>query len=164
MFISVSKRCSMGVICLCLFLPGGLFAGQSHPGYQRAMDDLRLARTLLERPNRVQPVNDAPDEVSLALENMTGAMKQIDQAMGPDQGKPEQLPKIDARMRWSEHLDQSLRLIDRAELECSKEKGGSAQANAKVFDLLNQASTRLSVALQTVNFDYSSRNLPTRND
>ena len=33
-----------------------------------------------------------------------------------------------------------------------------------VLTQLDQAHTRLTVAIQTVNFDYAARNMPTRND
>jgi hypothetical protein len=161
----ISKQCSLGVICLLLILPGRSFAGQNHAGYVRAMDDLRSARALLQRSDRIQPVDESPDEVSLTIDNIDRAMKQIDQAIGAASRKSQELPKIDERMTWVERLTQSLRFLDKAELDCAGEKDASANAGlkARVFDLLDQAHTRLSVAIQTVNFDYSSRHLPTRN-
>jgi hypothetical protein len=160
----MSKRCSTGVICLLLVVPVRSFAGQNHAGYVRAMDDLRSARALLQRSDRVQPVSDSPDEVSLTIDNIDRAMKQIDQTIGADSRKPHEFPKVDPRMPWVVRLTQSLRFLDRAEMDCATEKDspGNAGLKARVFDLLDQAHTRLSVAIQTVNFDYSSRHLPTR--
>ena len=163
--LSISKRCTMGAVCL-LLVPAGSFAAQSHAGYSRAMDDLRLAHALLQRPNGMQAAASTPDEVSIALGHLDSAMKELDQAAGPEQSKVQEISKIEARMSWAERLDQSLRLLDRAEMECAREKDDSAGAKMKtrIFDLLDQAHTRLSVALETVNFDYGARNIPTRND
>lgn len=156
------KRCSMGAIFLLLALPGGSFAGQNHAGYSHAMDDLRLARTLLQRPAGIQPVSDSPDEVSLAIGNIESAMKQIDPLIGPNEKN--QVPKVDPHMPWVERLTECLRLLDHAELSLANQKTseGAAGVKARVFDLLDQARARLSVAVETVNFDYSSRHLPTR--
>lgn len=156
----------MGLICLLLSLPAGAFAGRNHPGYQHAVDDLRLAQALLQRSNIAPASNGWQDEVSLTMGNIEDAMKEMDTAVVRGHGKPSELPRLDARMPWAERLNQSLRLIERAELDCSKEKDDSGNAGLKgrVFDLLDQAHTRLSVAIQTVNFDYNARRLPTRND
>lgn len=151
---------------LLLLLPASAFASHGHPGYQHAMDDLRLAQLLLQRSDIAPAGNGWHDEVSLTMDKIEEAMKQLDAAVGGDRGKPSDLPRVDARMAWAERLNQSLRLIERAEMDCSREKDGSGNAGSKalIFDLLDQAHTRLSVAIQTVNFDYSFRHLPTRND
>lgn len=156
----------LGLICLLLSLPSSAFAGHSHPGYLHAEDDLRLARALLQRPDGVQPTNGWQDEVSLTIGHLDTAVKEIEEATGASRAKPHDIPRIDPHMTWAERLDQSLRLLERAEWDCMKEKDESASAGlkARIFDLLDQAHTRLSVAIQTVNFDYSARNLPTRND
>ena len=155
-----------GLICLLLSLPACAFAGHSHPGYRHAVDDLRLAQALLQRSNVAPASNGWQDEVSLTMGNVEDAMKEMDAAVGGGRRKPSGLPRMDTRMPWAERLNESLRLIERAEWDCSKEKddSGSAGLKARVFDLLDQAHTRLSVAIQTVNFDYSARNLPTRDD
>jgi hypothetical protein len=51
-------------------------------------------------------------------------------------------------------------------MECSREKDDSGYAGlqARVMSRLDHAHDRLRVAIDTVNFDYSARNLPTRND
>jgi hypothetical protein len=161
-----SKPWVFGAICLAVILPGGALASRHHPGYQHAMDDLRLALALLQRPTAAQAVNKSPDEVSLTITDIEGAIKEISEEMGPDPGKAHEVPRFDARMPWKDRLVQSLRLLERAELEYGKEKGsdGKAGSKAKAFDLLDEAHTRISVAIQTVNFDYSARNVPTRND
>ena len=165
--LGISKlRSIRAVSCLVLILPAGAWAGQKHLGYSHAADDLRLVRTVLQRPNGAHSAADAPNEVSLAIGNIESAINQIDKALGPENRKPQEMPKIDARMPWAERLAQGLRLLERAELDCYKEKDDSQSAGlkARVFDQLDQAHTRLSVAVQTVNFDYSARNIPTRND
>lgn len=151
---------------LLLMLPASAFASHGHPGYQHAVDDLRLAQLLLQRSNVAPASNGWHDEVSLTMDNIGEAMKQMDAAVGGDRGKPSELPRLDAHMAWTERLNESLRLIERAELDCSREKdgGGNSGLKARIFDLLDQAHTRLSVAIQTVNFDYNLRHLPTRND
>jgi hypothetical protein len=155
------------LFCALLALPAcALAGGHSHPGYLHAEDDLRLARALLQRPNGTPHANGWQDEVSLTIGHIDSAVKEIEDGVGAGHSKPHDLPRIDPHMTWAERLDQSLRLLERAEWDCSKEKDDSASAGLKgrVFDLLDQAHTRLSVAIQTVNFDYSARNLPTRND
>jgi hypothetical protein len=69
-------------------------------------------------------------------------------------------------MTWADRLTESLKLLERAELDCSKEKDDAENAglHARVFGLLDQAHTRMTVAIETKNFDYSARSLPTRND
>jgi hypothetical protein len=155
-----------GLACLLLILPGSAFASHGHPGYEHAMDDLRLAQLLLQRSDVAPAGNGWQDEVSLTKDSIEQAMKQMDAAMGGDRGKQSDLPRLDARMAWAERLNQSLRLIERAETDCSREKDGAENAGtkARIFDLLDQAHTRLSVAIQTVNFDYNLRHIPTRND
>jgi hypothetical protein len=141
-------------------------AGKKHPGYMRTMDDLRLARALLQRTNPAQSLNGPQDEVSLTIGNIDGAMAEIDTAIAPDGKKPHGLPRIDTRTPWTERLTESLRLLEKARQDCSKEKDlpGDSGLKARVLDRLDQAQTRLTVAIQTINFDYSARNLPTRND
>jgi hypothetical protein len=157
---------SLGLICLLLSLPSSAFAGHSHPGYDHAVDDLRLARALLQRPDGAQHPNEWQDEVSLTVGHIDMAVKEIEEGVGASRSKPHDLPRIDPHMTWAERLDQSLRLLERAEWDFAKEKDDAASAGLKgrIFDLLDQAHTRLSVAIQTVNFDYSARNIPTRND
>jgi ketosteroid isomerase-like protein len=161
-----AKLGSLGLICVLLSLPSGAFAGHNHPGYDHAADDLRLVRALLQRPNAAQPANGWQDEVSLTIGHIDMAVKEIEEGVSAGQTKPHNLPRIDPHMTWAERLDQSLRLLERAEWDCTKEKDDAASAGLKgrIFDLLDQAHTRLSVAIQTVNFDYSARNIPTRND
>lgn len=156
----------LGLICMFLSLPSSAFAGHSHPGYVRAVDDLRLAQALLQRPAGAQPANGWQDEVSLTIGHIDSAVKEIEESTGASHAKPHDIPRINPHMTWAERLDQSLRLIERAEWDFAKEKDDTANAGlkARLFDLLDQAHTRLSVAIQTVNFDYSARNIPTRND
>lgn len=156
----------LGLICLLLGLPSGAFAGHSHPGYDHAADDLRAARALLQRPNAALPANGWQDEVSLTIGHIDMAVKEIEEGVGTSRSRPHDTPRINPHMTWAERLDQSLRLLERAEWDFAKEKDDAASAGlkARLFDLLDQAHTRLSVAIQTVNFDYSARNLPTRND
>ena len=162
----IVKLGSLGMICLLLGLPSIAFASHSHPGYDHAVDDLRLAQALLQRPTGAQPASGWQDEVSLTIGHIDMAMKEIEEGVGASRSKPHDLPRIDPRMTWAERLDQSLRLIERAEWDFAKEKDEATDAGlkARLFDLLDQAHTRLSVAIQTVNFDYSARNIPTRND
>jgi hypothetical protein len=130
------------------------------------MDDLRLAQLLLQRSDVAPAGTGWQDEVSLTMDRLDQAMKQMDTAMGGERGKSSDLPRLDARMAWAERLNQSQRLIERAEMDCAREKDdtGNTGLKAHIFDLLDQAHTRLSVAIQTVNFDYNFRHLPTRND
>src|ERR1700693_3754651 len=161
-----TKMCRFGAMAFILSLPGTALAGQKHPGYMRTMDDLRLARALLQRTNEAQALNGSQDEVSLTIGNIEGAMEEINKEIGADRKKPHDLPRIDARMPWAERLSKSLKLLELAKFDCSKEKDnpGDAGLQARVFNLLDQAHTRITVAIETKNFDYNARNLPTRND
>jgi len=146
--------------------PASAFASHSHSGYQHAVDDLRLAQLLLQRSDIAPASSGWHDEVSLTMDNLDEAMKQMDTAVGSDRSKPSDLPRLDARMAWAERLNQSLRLIEHAEWDFAKEKDGAANTalKARIYDLLDEAHARLSVAIETVNFDYNARHLPTRND
>jgi hypothetical protein len=161
-----SKMCRLGAMALVLSLAGTALAGQKHPGYVRTMDDLRLARALLQRTNEAQTLNGSQDEVSLTIGNIDAAMAEINKEIGAESKKPHDLPRIDARMPWSERLSESLRLLERARQDCSNEKDNSTDSGlrTRVFNLLDQAHTRITVAIETKNFDYNARNLPTRND
>jgi hypothetical protein len=161
-----SKLGSYYAIALALSLACTTFAGQKHAGYMRSMDDLRLARALLQRANETQIATDSQDEVSLTIANIDGAMDEINKEIGANRKKPHDLPRIDAHMQWAERLNESLRLIEMARQDCTKEKdsSGAQGLQARVFALLDQAHTRLTVAIETKNFDYNARNLPTRND
>jgi hypothetical protein len=160
------KMFLFGAVALALSLPGTALAGQKHPGYLRTMDDLRLARALLQRTNETQSVGGLQDEVSLTIGNIDGAMAEMSKEIGPDRKKPHDVARIDAHMPWAERLARSLRLLEKAEQDCSNEKDnpGDQGVQARVLDYLNQAYTRITVAIETKNFDYSARNLPTRND
>jgi hypothetical protein len=149
-----------------LCLSGTALAGQKHPGYVRTEDDLRLARALLQRTSGNQPESGSQDEVSLTVANIDNALAQIDEEVGAEHKKSHAVPRINPRMAWGDRLAESLRLVERAKEDCSKEKenGGDAGLHARILNLLEQSHTRLTVAIQTKNFDYSARNLPTRND
>jgi hypothetical protein len=161
-----SKECVFGAMALVLSLSCTALAGQKHQGYMRTMDDLRFARALLQRTNEAQTLNGSQDEVSLTADNIDAAIAEINKEIGADHKKPHALPRIDPRMPWAAHLSESLRLLEMAKQDCSKEKdnAGDQGLQARVFNLLDQAQTRLTVAIETKNFDYNARNLPTRND
>jgi hypothetical protein len=164
--LSTSKLFQIAAVSLVLCLPGTALARQKHQGYARTMDDLRLAHALLERTGGAQTLDVPEDEVSLTIGYIDGAMAEIEKEIGAEQKKPRALPRISPRMKWGERLNESLRLIEMAKLDCSKEKDGPSDAGlqARVFNLLDQANTRMIVAIETINFDYEARNLPTRND
>jgi hypothetical protein len=163
---STSKLCGFGALALVLSLSGTARASHKHPGYMRTMDDLRLARALLQRTNEGQTVNGSEDEVSLTIGNIDGVMAEIEKEIGADRKKPRAVPRIDARLSWAGRLSESLRLLEKAKQDCSKEKdnAGDPGLQARVFNLLDQAHTRMTVAIETKNFDYNARSLPTRND
>ena len=164
--IRTLNKCLFGAMTLVLSLSCAAQAGQKHAGYFRTMDDLRFAKALLQRTNDAQTLNGAQDEVSLTIANIDGAMAEIDKEIGPERKKPRTLPRIDSRMPWAERLSESLRLLELARQDCSKEKddAGVQGLQARVSNLLDQAQTRITVAIETKNFDYNARNLPTRND
>lgn len=163
---SMSRLCRCGALAVALTLCGSAQAGQKHPGYLRAREDLRLARALLQRANAADARDNSQDEVSLTIANIDGALAEIDKQTGAEGKKTQAPPRIDARMPWRNRLSESLRLLENAEFECSKEKNtaGDPELRARVAALLEQGHTRLRVALETINFDYDARNLPTRND
>lgn len=158
--------CQCGAIAVVLFLSGTVRAGQKHLGYARTMDDLREARVLLQRTSQVTAVDGSQDEVSLSVGYIDAAMADIYKTTGEQGEKPSEVPRIDARLPWAKRLSRSLKLLERAQLDCNGEKdtGGSDGLRSRVLDQLDHAHSRLSVALQTVNFDYSARNMSTRND
>lgn len=161
-----SKMCRFGAMALVLSLPGTALAGQKHPGYARTMDDLRLARALLQRTNEAQALDGSQDEVSLTIGNIDDSMAEISQEIGEQGKKPHSLPRIDARMPWAERLARSLKLLEMAKQDCSTEKDnvGDSGLRARVLDQLDHAHTRITVAIETKNFDYNARNMLTRND
>lgn len=93
-------------------------------------------------------------------------MAEIDKEIGLERKKPHALPRIDSRMPWAARLSESLKLLELAKQDCSKEKDNPSDQGlqARVSNLLDQAQTRITVAIETKNFDYDARNLPTRND
>jgi hypothetical protein len=163
---SPSKLCLFGALSLVLSVSGTALAGQKHPGYMRTMDDLRLARALLQRTNVAQSATGTEDEVSLTVGYIDSVMAEIDKEINTNQKKLRAIPRINPRMTWADRLSESLKLLERAKLDCSKEKDDAANAGlqTRVFSLLDQAHTRMTVAIETKNFDYSARSLPTRND
>jgi hypothetical protein len=163
---STSKLSLFGALALVLSVSGTALAGHKHPGYMRTIDDLRLARALLQRTNVAQSANDAEDEVSLTVGYIDAVTAEIDKEINANQKKLRAIPRINPRISWADRLAESLKLLERAELDCSKEKDDAENAglHARVFGLLDQAHTRMTVAIETKNFDYSARSLPTRND
>lgn len=160
-----SKMCRLGAVALLLSLASTAQAGKKHPGYIRTLEDLRTARALLERPGRVQDAN-APDEVSLTITNIDRAIDEINQEAAPKNKKQPSAPHINPKMKWGNRLSESLRMVERARLDCAKEKDDAANAGtlARIERLLDDAHMRLTVAIQTKNFDYDARNMSTRND
>ena len=163
--LKTALLCQSGAIAVLLFLPGTMLAGQRHPGYARTMDDLREARVLLQRTNAVQNVNEGQDEVSLSIGYIDAAMADIYKETGEEGQKPNESSNL-SRMPWAKRLAKSLKVLEKAQADCDSEKdsGGDTGLRARVLDQLDHAHSRLNVALETVNFDYSARNLPTRND
>jgi hypothetical protein len=161
-----SKVCWFGALALALTLSGTALASKKHPGYMRAMDDLRYARALLQRTDGTQPADGLQDEVSITTSNIDNILAQIDEEVGGTQKKTHAVPRIDSRLKWPERLSESLKLLEKARVDCSTEKDNSGDdgLRARVLTQLDQAHTRLTVAIQTVNFDYAARNMPTRND
>jgi hypothetical protein len=147
-------------------MPGATFAAHHHAGYVRSLDDLRTARALLQRATNVSTAEDAQDEVSLAISNIDSAIAEISQEAPIKNKNGQQSPKVDAHMTWSARLSMSMRLLDKARLDCSNDKDDSANAGlqSRIFASIDHAHDRIRVAIDTVNFDYSARNMPTRND
>lgn len=161
-----SKLCRLGAMAIVLSLPGTILAGQKHSGYDRTMDDLRFARALLQRTNDAQTLNGSQDEISLTIANIDGAMAEIEKEIGAEGKKPRAVPRIDARMSWADRLAKSLKLLEMAQQDCGmeKDKSGDGGLRARVLNQLDDAHTRMTVAIATKNFDYNARNMPTRND
>ncbi len=156
----------LAAIALTLSLSYAAWAGQKHLGYVHALDDLRTARALLQRTGDAQIPNGSQDEVSLALANIDEAIAQIN-TESPDNGKKSHdVSAIDPHTKWSKRLSMSYRMLDQAKQDCGKEKddSGNAGLQARVQGLIDQAHDRIRVAIDTANFDYSARSLPTRND
>jgi hypothetical protein len=140
-------------------------AAQHRTGYVHTLEDLRMARALLQRPDKVSTTDGTQDEVSLAIGSIDGAIAEIDKEMPAGDKQPDP-PKFDTRMRWSARLSMSFRMLDRAMFDCSKEKdtSGKSELQSRVLASIEQAHDRIRVAIDTVNFDYSARNMDTRND
>jgi hypothetical protein len=153
-------------IGLLISMPGATPAAQRHAGYVRTVEDLRMARVLLQRADKVSTADGSQDEVSLAIGNIDGAIAEIGKEAPASDKEAQDPPRFDPRMRWSARLSMSIKLLDRAMLDCSKEKDNSANAGlqARVLASIEHAHNRIRVAIDTVNFDYTARNMPTRND
>jgi len=153
-------------IALAMSLSPSVPAAQRHAGYAHALDDLRMARALLQRTNVAPKEDGSQDEVSLTITNIDAAIAEISKESAPNGKDSQEAPRIDARTPWAKRLSMSFKFLDRAIMECSREKddSGDAGLQARVMSRLDHAHDRLRVAIDTVNFDYSARNLPTRND
>ena len=157
----------MGLIAsvgLLISIPGTTSAARHQTAYVHTLEDLRMARALLQRADKVSTAEGSQDEVSLAISNIDGAIAAINKEI-PASDK-QQAPKFDARMHWSDRLSMSFKMLDRAMFDCSKEKdnSGKAELQSRVLASIAQAHDRIRVAIDTVNFDYSTRNMDTRND
>ena len=158
----------MGLIAsigLLISIPCATPAARHQTAYVHTLEDLRMARALLQRPDKVSTAEGSQDEVSLAISNIDGAIAEINKEMPPGSKQP-QAPKFDARMHWSDRLSMSFKMLDRAMFDCSKEKdnSGKSELQSRVLASIAQAHDRIRVAIDTVNFDYSTRNMDTRND
>jgi hypothetical protein len=158
----------MGLIAsigLLISIPCATPAAQHHTGYVHTLEDLRMARALLQRADKVSTTDGSQDEVSLAISSIDGAISEINKE-APVGDKQADAPKIDRRMQWSARLSMSFKMLDRAMFDCSKEKDNSGKSDlqSKVLASIEQAHDRIRVAIDTVNFDYSARNMDTRND
>ena len=158
----------MGLIAsigLLITIPCATPAAQRHTGYVHTLEDLRVARALLQRANKVSTTEGSQDEVSLAISSIDGAISEINKE-APANDKQPDAPKFDVRMQWSARLSMSFRMLDKAMFDCSKEKdnSGKLELQSRVLASIAQAHDRIRVAIDTVNFDYSARNMDTRND
>jgi hypothetical protein len=153
---------SIGVL---ISMPCATPAARHQTAYVHTLEDLRMARALLQRANKISTADGSQDEVSLAISNIDGAIAEINKEVPTGDKQPE-APKIDSRMHWSDRLSMSFKMLDRAMFDCSKEKGnsGKAELQSRVLASIAQAHDRIRVAIDTVNFDYSARNMDTRND
>src|SRR5215467_6838466 len=148
--LSNSKLFQIGTMSLILCLPGTALARQKHARYGRTMEDLRQAHALLQRTGGAQALDGAEDEVSLTIANIDGAMAEIEKEVGAEQKKPRALPRINPHMTWGDHLSQSMKMLEMAKLDCIREKNNSGDSGlqARVLNLLDQAQTRMTVAIQ----------------
>ena len=125
-----------------------------------------MARVLLQRVDKVSTSDGSQDEVSLAIGSIDGAISEIDNEAPSSDKQSQNAPKFDARMRWSDRLSMSFKLLDKAMLDCNREKdsSGKTELHSRVLASIAQAHDRIRVAIDTINFDYSARNMDTRND
>jgi hypothetical protein len=161
-----AKICLMAVGALSLALPCATPAGQGQPRYERTLNELRVARALLQRTNDAQAPNGPDDEVTIAIKNIDGAIAEISKDPGANGKKSNELPRVDSRMPWAKRLAESLKSLDKARQELGKEKNGSGDTGlqAQISDHIDQAHNRIEVAIETINFDYNARDMSTRND
>jgi hypothetical protein len=158
----------MGLIAsigLLISIPCATPAARHQTAYVRTLEDLRMARALLQRADKISTPDSPQDEVSLAISSIDGAISEINKE-APTEDKQPDVPKFDTRMPWSARLSMSFKMLDRAMFDCSKEKdnSGKTELQSKVLASIEQAHDRIRVAIDTIYFDYSARNMDTRND
>jgi len=163
---SVTRMGLIASIGLLISIPCATPAAQHHQGYVHTLEDLRMARVLLQRADKVSASDGSQDEVSLAIGSIDGAISEIAEEAPASDKQTRNAPKFDSRMRWPERLSMSFRLLDKAMFDCGRDKdrSGNAELQSQVLASIEQAHDRIRVAIDTINFDYSARNLDTRND
>jgi hypothetical protein len=161
-----SKIYLFAAFALILSLPRVVLPAQRHSDYARTLYDLRLARVLLQRTSEAQTLNNSLDEVNIAIDNIDSAIAEINRGSVEQSTNRNDILRVDARMLWAARLSKSLELIEKAQHDCSKQKEipETEGLQARVLGQIDQAHSRLRVALATINFDYSARSMSTRDD
>lgn len=153
----ISKISLFLIIAMVMSLPAAARPASSHSHYVRTLQDLSVARVLLQRTAATQPGKDQPDEVKLAVASIDSAIAEINGASVTNGAPNSDAVQIDARDSWETRLAKSAEMLDRAEQDLSrgKDDSGVEGLQTRVMAQIDQARTRIRVAIETVNFNYS---------
>jgi hypothetical protein len=116
----MKNLCLAVALAFAVFAPTAAFADQPgrHPAYLHAIEDLRHARALLERPAGLQVKWDE----KVAVREIDAALHEIKEA-AIDDGKPlGEHPPIDANLAWGGRLHKALDLLAKAHADADQEE------------------------------------------
>jgi hypothetical protein len=124
----------------------------SHPAYEHAIEDLRTARHLLEKP---EEANVAADEEA-AVAEIDRALGEIKEAAANDWKENFMPPKIDVGWHHHERLKEASRLLQKAKSDISQEEDDGAARG-----LRNRARHHLDLAIASVDHAMADKSFDT---
>jgi hypothetical protein len=149
--MKILPRITLLISVAALFLPLAheTYAQGRHPAYLHALSDLRVARSLLERPNG----GELKEQEREAIHKIDDAIAEIKRASIDDGKNIADHEPVDPHLPWAGRLRKAQEWLDDARHDCRKEEDNpeTRGLQTRVLRHIDEAHRHVAEAIAIVN-------------